>query len=268
MNRPSLVVAGVALSFAACSAGSSNPTDGDASASAIDAPIDALDALDAPVDAPVAVDVTTPAIDATPSVDASSTLDAAPAMEPGKDADPPCDPSVYPCGPYGFAVGSIAPNLSLEGRVDTNADGAITSADGISQISFASLRAGAGVRALAVIGSAVWCLPCNQEAGAVVSLAASYKAAGNHVAFLSDLLDGQMVGVPATFQILDNWAAKYKVDYPLAIDPTSLLKPFFPMPAFPMQVVIRTRDMQITWANNGADPMALQAQIDAVLANP
>jgi hypothetical protein len=195
-------------------------------------------------------------------------MDAAPAIDPGKDADPPCNPSVYPCGPYGFSVGSVAPNLTLEGRVDTNGDGALTAADGITQVSFASLRAGTGTQALAVIGCAVWCTVCNQEARSIVSLAASYKSTGDHVAFLSDLIDSNTPGVPASIKNLDAWAAVYKVGYPMTVDPTGLLEPFFSTPAFPMQMVIRTRDMVITWVNAGADPMALQAQIDAVLANP
>jgi hypothetical protein len=272
--RRSLLAAGVTLISAACSAGPAGST----SAPGMDASLDAeteASAMDgtppieagAPIDASAPQDASAPA-DGSTTLEASTALDAAPAIDPGKDADPPCDPSTYPCGPYGFAVGSIAPNLTLEGRVDTNGDGAITSADGVSRVSFASLRAGAGTQALAVIACAVWCGPCNQEAKSIVTLAASYKGAGDHVVFLSDLLDSQQAGLPATFKNLDNWAAAYKVGYPLTIDPTRLLGPFFATPAFPMQMVIRTSDMMITWVDAGADPAALQAQIDAVLANP
>jgi hypothetical protein len=260
--RPSLVAFGVALAFAACSAGSSSPMSGDGSAPAIDA----SSTVDAPIPAMDASDASD-ATDAS-AIDATPTLDAAPAIDPGKDADSPCDPSVYPCGPYGFSVGSVAPDLTFEGRVDTNGDGAITAADGVSRISFASLRAGPSTQALAVIGSAGWCTACNAEAPNIVSLAASYKSTGDHVAFLSDLIDSNMPGIPATFRFLDLWAAKYKIGYPISIDPTHLLAPFFSTPAFPTQMVIRTRDMVIMWVNAGADPMALQAQIDAVLANP
>jgi hypothetical protein len=172
--------------------------------------------------------------------------------EPGRGSTA-CDPSAYPCGPYGVEPGAVIDDLSFVGRPD-GSDATIPA----TVIHLADLRA---AKAIALLGCAEWCVPCNQEQPQLATLAAGY---GSDVAFVEAIGQNAQFG-PADLATVDRWAKKYQLGFAVAADPTGTLDPYFPMPAYPMQMVVRTRDMVITWADNGADPAALQAQIDAAL---
>ena len=54
--------------------------------------------------------------------------------------------------------------------------------------------------------------------------------------------------------------------FDIAADPTVVLGPYYKQAAFPMQMIIRASDMQITFQENGLQPPGrLDAEFDKIL---
>jgi thiol-disulfide isomerase/thioredoxin len=178
---------------------------------------------------------------------AACATDPAPIVpdEPGRGSEQ-CDPAAYPCGPYGFTTGEVIENLSFP----------VPNPDRVAHLS--DLRTG---KAIALFGCAMWCGPCQMEQAALVPAASKY---GGDVVFFEALAqDGTFQ--PADLDDATRWATQNHLPFAVGADPTETLGPYFPQPAFPMQMVVRASDMTIVWQDVGADPVALQAQLDAVV---
>jgi hypothetical protein len=99
--------------------------------------------------------------------------------------------------------------------------------------------------------AAYWCGPCNMETDAVVTVAAQLKQEG--VAFIQAINDGPVPGKPATKSDLDSWIGRHKSNFTEALDPEQVgLGRFFPAPAFPLNVHVDARNMEILNEFNGA----------------
>jgi hypothetical protein len=170
--------------------------------------------------------------------------------------------AAYPEGPYGYTVGSVIADLQFVGRTDSNGDGALDDADGISTIALGDYRADADVRAIAVDVCAMWCGPCQDEQAGLIQMSNTY---GAPVRFLEAIQQSPSLE-PAELRHVDAWAESHGISFDLVIDPTDQLAPYFPIAAFPTEMVIRTSDMTIAYQHSGTDNAALQAAIDAVLA--
>jgi thiol-disulfide isomerase/thioredoxin len=215
----------------------------------------------------VASDLSVPAIDLSASAPDLSEGPDLSATPPVDLAGPPaCRPPLfYPPPPYGFRAGRVIEDLSFQGQHDTNADGKITSADTVSTISLHDYFQNSNIQVLVIVALAEWCGPCKMEAPGLKTLYQQYQSAGGHVAFLDAVLQNTS-SLPATIANVDQWGNAYSVPYDMVQDGANQLGPYFVQQAFPMQMVIRTSDMQIWWQNAGADVTELQAQIDAALA--
>jgi hypothetical protein len=185
------------------------------------------------------------------------------AVAPGRDAAATCGPGIYPCGPYGYTIGSVIENLALVGKRDDNANGHIDAGDAATVIALADLIA-PPVQVLVIDVCAEWCVPCRANQSALNALYQSYLPDG-HVAFYDVMLQDK-TGQPGDLSAVERWGVSLDVPYPIGADPTALTGPYFTLAAFPMHLVIRTRDMTITYQDQGATD--LKPPIDEVLANP
>ncbi len=161
--------------------------------------------------------------------------------------------SLYP-GPYGINKGSVVPNYQFYGYPRAS-----LKKDFVERIELAHFYNPTGTelyppgspygegtpKPLAIVldRSAIWCGPCNQEAR--VDIPANRLKYAPKAEFFVVLDDGPDPGTPATEAQLNAWAAKYKLDYPSAIDPNQTLSSIVGVDAYPGNVIVRTRDMKI-----------------------
>jgi hypothetical protein len=167
----------------------------------------------------------------------------------------------YPEGPYGIGKGSVITNYKFIGYVNSVSDS--TTLVEIQMAEFYNPD-GNGVfeegsvfpvgtpkpKALLIPVASVWCGPCNYEAESVLpGLYKEYKPQGGE--FFAQIADGPTPGKAATQKSLYNWANKYDVDYPIAIDPTYQLGALFEADAFPANMIIDPRTMKIVEVISG-----------------
>jgi thiol-disulfide isomerase/thioredoxin len=174
-----------------------------------------------------------------------------------------CGAGAYPPGPYGATQGSILDNLTLSGRRDENMSGSPTD-DPQKDIHFADYYKDPSVKALVILTAAEWCQPCKAEQPGLVTMYKDYKTKGAKVAFIEAIIEDN-AGMVAAIANVDAWATTYKIPFDMAADPTRALGPYYNKSTFPMQMVVSTCDMSITYMNNGVSS-DLQANIDLVLA--
>jgi hypothetical protein len=177
-----------------------------------------------------------------------------------------CDPTQYPCGAIGFMVGSTMANVSLDGRKDVDKNGNPLD-DPFGTFTFASYYKDATVKVLGISISAEWCSPCRNEQPALVSMFANYRAANAAVAFVEPVVQNAQGG-PATQTTIDNWATTYSTNFDIGFDPMNTLNGYYDPQSFPMQMVVRTRDMSILYASPGQDAGQLKSVIDQALTQP
>jgi hypothetical protein len=187
----------------------------------------------------------------------------APVFAPDQGQDPapqPADTLTYP-GPYGLTIGSIVPNFALYGYPNFSAGpktsevqlshffnptGTETFPEG-SQYGGGALKP----KAIVLMMSASWCGPCQYEASVLLP---SHVPQYPEAIFVATLIDGPVVGTPAKLVDLQNWANNYDVFYPLVNDPAESIMALYE-PAFPGNMIIRTKDMKIMFRMAGAaDP--------------
>jgi len=97
---------------------------------------------------------------------------------------------------------------------------------------------------LLVVISAVWCYPCQIENEEVLpGEHAEYHPRGAE--FILQLSDGPNYGIPAEFKHLISWTTKYDTAWPAIIDPSSKMMELADADAFPANILIDTKTMQI-----------------------
>lgn len=191
-----------------------------------------------------------------------------PPITPEEQAQMPpvVNPVDYPKGPYGYQVGSVIANLEFVGQSDTNHNGVIDSGDTVTSVRLSDYYAKKDIKAIFLGVAAGWCGPCMEEQPTLVALAKSYQG---KIQFVEAIIEKGTRGVPADAEFVDFWAGRYKIGFDMVSDPTVVLGPYYAMPAFPMQLVIRTSDMTIQYQNNGTGPMLqddLKGVFDAAIA--
>lgn len=203
-------------------------------------------------------------------------------VENGQGGDPlnAQDPSKYPVGPYGFVIGGVIPNLEFVGYKDDNGDGKVTD-NTPRKVRLSDYYQDKNIKVLAVLVAAEWCGPCQQEQNELIVSWNAYQKSKAGVAYVEALIESAKKDtagrfLPADLETVQRWGNHAWPDrtgknpaaiipFPLVADPTVALGPWYPTPAFPMQLVIKTSDMTIQWANNGYGPGAIEQQIGFVL---
>jgi thiol-disulfide isomerase/thioredoxin len=174
--------------------------------------------------------------------------------EQGKGGDrETCDPSLYPCGPYGYQTGAVIENLSISGR--RNATGPIRT------LSLADYFQDSITDAIIVTASAEWCDPCKMEQAGLRQMYETHR--GRLAIFQAMIQD--LNGRPANMDVADRWAAQFRLNFDVGVDPSNMLRPYYDINAFPMNMVIRKRDMKITWQRNGLAEDELRRVVGQVL---
>jgi hypothetical protein len=195
----------------------------------------------------------------------------------GLDEPAPCVPCApplgYPAGPYGWDVGSTINDATFQGFADAQVEGTTLQSLKISDFYNPNVDDstynpqsaadddrlfppgsiyGAGTKkptALLLDVGSVWCGPCNGEAKSLLNdKFATYHPCGG--GFLYQLAEGVMQGSPITEPLLETWASMYKVPYPITMDNSRALSPFYTS-GFPAGVIVDTRTMKIVYAIDG-----------------
>ncbi|NUP08067.1 MAG: TlpA family protein disulfide reductase [Polyangiaceae bacterium] len=181
----------------------------------------------------------------------------------------------YPEGPFGFHEGSIIENYKLWGFADSTVDSESVAlielamfynptGDGVYPAGSPFGEGNAKPKALVINVGAVWCGPCNQEADEVLPVEyANYKPMGGQ--FLSLLADGPTVGKPATPNNLVNWAHKYEPSFPLVLDPAYKLGDLFVADAYPQNMIVDLRTMEVVEIVAGVPDAAFWTKFESVL---
>jgi thiol-disulfide isomerase/thioredoxin len=299
MRSPLSVVCAALAAFAVACQGddaSVAPATGSDASVGADATVGGSDAghggsSDASVSDASSVDGSTPSADGsddasdatTGSSDAGDAGDATLPLDAGEG----CDMAGYPAGPYGVTVGSTIANLDYSGWIAASTH---ASTDPLGPVCLGRYHGDPNVKALVLVGVAIWCPPCNEEEKSLVPLSTAY---GGSAAFVDVLVNGQTVGFAATSTNLANWSKVYKVPYDVVLDPTFSFFDYFGgmpqpppdagddagedagddggdaglTPAFPMHIVVRTDTMQIVSLDEGADLTNLQTQVNALVGD-
>lgn len=169
----------------------------------------------------------------------------------GQDAN---EGAVYPAGPYGIEKGATIANYQFIGFPNPTVDkGELrevqladfynpTGTDSFPTDSLYGARPKPIVVLLTV--SASWCAPCQYEAEFVLpGLHEKYAPMGAE--FLFNLADGPTPGKPAEVKHLVSWTTKYDTAWPSWVDPSYKLGALFESDAFPANIIIDTRTMEI-----------------------
>jgi hypothetical protein len=178
---------------------------------------------------------------------------------PNRTAASANDALGYPPPPYGYKEGRTIENIDFTGKMPTDAAAAAATymTLGMQKISLNDFRINPAVKLIYLIGSARWCVPCNDEQPMAKMLGEMYKPQG--VQQFDVLVEGGTVGSPATNLDIDKWGTKFMLNVPIAIDPEFKIQEFADTSAFPLNMLISTKDMKIAW-------MCVGGQCDAEAA--
>lgn len=185
----------------------------------------------------------------------------APDFEEGQGQAVSDNAAIYPEGPYGLEVGSVIEDLAFTGFPDPSLD-----RGSAYMLHFSDFYNPTGTevygddtiyetgkakpKALWIVVSAVWCVPCQQE-NRVVMPALYEEHASRGLEFVLDL-DQDYNGNPAKFTDLVKWTKDYKSAWPSIIDPKSKLQVFWDANAFPANILVDTKTMKLVDAVAGA----------------
>jgi thiol-disulfide isomerase/thioredoxin len=166
-------------------------------------------------------------------------------------ATDPSTPSSYPAGPYGYVTGSTVDNYSFLGKLPPTSGGGYKT-EMMQKIDLASVRADPSVKVILIEGSALWCHFCNAEAPTVKALEQKYASQGFRV--VEVMAESSQPGLPATEADLNVWAQRYGLsDYTMVIDPSNTIGQYADVSAFPLHLLVTSKDMKLSWMYVGGD---------------
>lgn len=171
--------------------------------------------------------------------------------------DPISSAAAYPSGPYGVAVGDVLQDATFFGYQNAEASES-GQLETFSLSDFYDPDGEKGIRAIYISVSASWCPPCQAEAKALPEMIESLEKDGLAVAFFQDLYEGSVVGSPATQRDLDRWLKRYKLPFPVVLDPKAKMSAYFDRNSIPYSLVVDPRTMKILGTEAGFDPRKVQ----------
>jgi AhpC/TSA family len=151
----------------------------------------------------------------------------------------------YPPGPYGVGVGKVVENATFYGYPSASSmvRQTVSLGDYYNPDGTKLTSAGAPITALLVTVGAVWCNPCQQEAGVLGAVANKFMPAGVQV--IQDLFEGTdaTTGTAATESDLDSWITSHALPFPVFIDPSKKLAPYFDVSSLPFIMLLDAKTM-------------------------
>ncbi|HNS97936.1 MAG TPA: redoxin domain-containing protein [Polyangiaceae bacterium] len=158
----------------------------------------------------------------------------------------------YPAGPFGRDVGSIIRNYKFSGFANPSEAEYKATKDTIVTIRLSDYYNPDNDPnkpvALLLNASARWCTVCQKEAGDSKVHYPYWKE--KRVEFITAIFEDDD-GEPADFSDIEYWGARFKLEYPLVLDPKLTLGAFFDKSASPFNMIIDTRTMKIVFADEG-----------------
>ena len=153
------------------------------------------------------------------------------------------DKLAYPGAPYGYGIGAIIEDFSLEGYIDDDGDGDLFN-EAARQIALNEFFQGEDLDAKIILINvgAGWCPYCQDEMRYLTGVYDSYYAKGARVYSVVVQDDSENT---ADLAFAQTWANRFGSKMPITIDPTDLLGPYYPEAALPLNVYINAETMQI-----------------------
>jgi thiol-disulfide isomerase/thioredoxin len=141
----------------------------------------------------------------------------------------------YPDGPYGTSVGETIMDLTLG-----TADGGETS--------FGEIRVEDGARLLLIFSTAAWCGRCAGDMPELIQLHERHQA--NGLRMRVSLFESADHGEPSQ-RDADLYGRGNGLPFPVLVDKTGQLHPFFPRIALPMVMIVDLESMALVHADIG-----------------
>ncbi len=172
----------------------------------------------------------------------------------GRDLEHAPNGAAYPTANIGYRARSAAlagnriPNLKFLGY--PNGD----SSKGLQQIALSDYYDPSGkiYKVIQLVGSSVWCGPCNQETDELVAGGGEMSKKG--LVIVQALLDGNEMGKGAVADDLVRWVGDHQIKFTVVLDPNSRnLGPFFDAAAVPWNGYVDARSMEILQAGVGME---------------
>lgn len=173
-------------------------------------------------------------------------------IEPGTLEPGTGNTVAYPMGPYGRDVGTTIQNFKFTGFMNPLAANYVADETSIVTLRLSDYYNPDGNPekpvALLINASARWCPYCQDEAKQSMLHYHDWRAKG--VEFVTAIFENED-SEPAQFTDIEYWGAKFKIEYPLVLDPKLSLGAFFDKSAAPFNMIIDTRTMTIAFAEEG-----------------
>jgi hypothetical protein len=163
----------------------------------------------------------------------------------------------YVPGPYGYVQGSVIENITFEIKEDPAGPGGSATYDTIpfKKVTLADYHNDPTVKYVVMSGVAGWCSPCNDEQKQVPTLQSTYQPLGFR--FLEAMIQGynEKTGAPATETDVNRWATIHALHVGIGTDPGDKIHQYADIAAFPLNMVVRTSDMQIVHMQVGEESL-------------
>ena len=179
------------------------------------------------------------------------------------DTSSACGPGVYPCGPYGTTVGSVAANLSWKGFADpqnhckAHKDKKMDTTK-LVDIGFADWFLGKKgcetykKELLWVVVSAGWCQPCQAEVKAIQTKYAGGKY-DKRLGLVNVVFEsGPPTIKPADETFIKTWITTFGLTLPVAMDTSFKMGAYFSKKNAPFNMFIDLKTMKIYYRNEGS----------------
>ena len=199
-------------------------------------------------------DTTPPATTPDAAADVAVTPDAAAPDDAAAPADTGVPASMYPAGPYGSRVCARFEPFTLN---RCNGEAWNFAENNWSEAT-----------ATVIILSAVWCVPCQNEAR-VLEAQLVQPYADHGVRVVTVLVQNSDRTAITANQCTNNWETRFRLTHPVLMDPQQSLAPFYPGLAFPGNLIV-DRQGRIRYRAFGSEMQltSIRAAVDEVLANP
>jgi hypothetical protein len=174
--------------------------------------------------------------------------------------------ATYPAGPYGYAMGSVIEDTKFLGKTDPGGAAGTADYSGLpmKEVWLHDYHDDPNVKLLVLSGVAGWCRPCNDEQDgfspegritSVPAMQAKYEPMG--VRFFEAMIQGFdfQSAAPAMESDINRWAGEHSLHVGIGLDSEDKIHEYADVSAFPLNMVISTRDMKIVFMQTGETDM-------------
>ena len=181
---------------------------------------------------------------------------------------------LYPQGPYLIEKFYVMPNMTFYDPWENK------------WIELKDYYLSEDIKALFIVSSAGWCGPCFMEAASLVSVYEKYNSDGleiiytlgntnipGDVPFETSYDKPDSADFAADLKFMENWKlstgieAGKPINYPMYADPKREFLPYMPNHAWPLSMLVTTKDMGVRLVEEGYWSVLVESKIEMVLYN-